>query len=197
MPTTATTESAHSDLFRELALGKVSMLSVSGSDLAAEPMIHHVDADKAQLSYLTRRGAALAKAVGRGQSADVTFMSLGTGFFASLQGHIAPGGDRHAIEMLWAPAMEQSFPLGPDDPDIRLLQFAPHKAALWATVQDVPQPSPLPESIAAAPGAEVPRMCVHCVVPFERSHHIERFNRRETHENHRDDRTHRPQARRA
>lgn len=100
-----------------------------GAALRARPMtVARLD-ESCTMSFLS--GAAPSKGDESGEGYAGQVVAQGKRTFLSLGGRIEVVRDRARIEAAWTPADKAWFPLGKEDPDLRLLVFRPENAEIW------------------------------------------------------------------
>ncbi|MCB2116995.1 MAG: pyridoxamine 5'-phosphate oxidase family protein [Rhodobacteraceae bacterium] len=120
-------------LFEALGAVRAGMLGIEGAAQHMQPMTHFPDAESGTLWFITSVKTDLARVVGIGRRARYAVIGMDHAFHASLEGAITQSDDRAKLEELWSSPVAAWFEGGIDDPDVCLLRFLPHEAALWET----------------------------------------------------------------
>lgn len=129
---TETEQAATQQLWDQLDDAPVCMLSLRGSDGHPQPMTQFVDKDTGTVWFITSSDTHLVAEIGSGAAGQLTFMSPGDGYYASVQGHMSIVEDKEKTDELWSVFAAAWFEEGRDDPKVRLLRFDPSEAAIWA-----------------------------------------------------------------
>ncbi|MGX6648469.1 pyridoxamine 5'-phosphate oxidase family protein [Maricaulaceae bacterium MS644] len=104
-----------------------------------QPMSPKVDRQAQVLRFFAASDSDLCKGLGGASSvADVTCIVTAKDFdlFASIEGELADVTSGALIEKHWDTVAAAWFEKGKDDPKLRLLEFRPAQAAVWASSDD-------------------------------------------------------------
>lgn len=124
---------ARDALFDVLESNRVGMLGVVASDQHMQPMTHFSDREGAEIWFITSAQTDLVRAVGLGARAHYCVMVPAGDFYACLSGTLEQSGDRAKLDELWSTVTSAWFEKGREDPDVALLKFALHEAAIWTS----------------------------------------------------------------
>ena len=124
------TETELRDRFwKELKSERTIMLGLDGH---MQPMTALIEGDEGgPLWIFTSKETELARTVGGGSPAHVTFTGRKHDLFANITGHLSLDNDRAVIDRLWNPFVAAWFEGGKDDPKLALLRFDPDNAKIW------------------------------------------------------------------
>ncbi len=115
-----------------LAGMKVCMLITrDGAALRARPMAPNVDADRAEIRFLTRRTTHKADEIDNIGAVNLAFMAQEREDYASISGNAALSRDRKLIRAIWTRNDDIWFPEGPDGPDIAAIRVQATMAEYW------------------------------------------------------------------
>lgn len=128
-----TKTNAKRQLFDEIEGATVGMLGVEGSAQHVQPMAPHVDRATGQIWFYTKRDSDLVAAVGQGKRAHLIIMSTDGDYQASCRGTLVQDYDLEARDQFWSSLVAAWFEDGKDDPNLTMLRFTPHDAAVWAS----------------------------------------------------------------
>lgn len=109
----------------------VGMLAADGTD--PRPMAHHARRDDGALWFLTASHTDIGKDAAAGKSARYQVASGDAKIYAVVDGTLSIETDRAKLEEIWSPMDAAWFEEGKDDPDVRLVRFAPKKAEVWSS----------------------------------------------------------------
>jgi general stress protein 26 len=135
IPTTTTEERSDRlyklrDLIEKIA---VCMVTTTGADGAihSRPMAYlHMEAD-GELVFFTRAASTKAIEVRRNRQVNVIFCDAGHNLYVSVSGRALILNDRERMAEYFTPIMKQWFPVGADDPTLRLFVVDPQSAEYW------------------------------------------------------------------
>lgn len=130
---TETEKDAMGQLWTQLARSRVVMLSAPASGQHPQPMTHFADRDSGVIWFITSAETDLAKAIGSGANGEMILASPKQDYQASIRGAMTFVDDNAKLDALWSPFADAWFEDGRDDPAVRLLQFTPKEAAVWAS----------------------------------------------------------------
>jgi general stress protein 26 len=120
--------------WKALASDRTVMLGLPGAEGGlGQPMTAQLDDETGQSTiwFFTSKEVDLAKGLGDGATAVMSFASKGHEVFASIDGRLAPFNDREMIDRLWNPYVAAWFEGGKDDPKLLLLRFQPANGQIW------------------------------------------------------------------
>lgn len=120
-------------LRRLLATFEYAMLTSRAADgaLDSRPLqILQIDADCA-IWFFTNATSCKIEEVGREPRVSLACADPARKIFASISGTAEIVVDRSKVEELWSPAQKIFFPLGPEDPSLRILRITPLTARYW------------------------------------------------------------------
>ncbi|APX15563.1 general stress protein [Phaeobacter inhibens] len=130
---TETKDDAISQLWHQLEKRRTSMLAVRDSEQQPQPMTHFADVENGAIWFISSSDSDLVKATGLGADAQLTFVSDGQDYHASVRGPIEVSNDPDKLDELWSFAVGAWFEKGRDDPKVTLLRMTPREAAVWAS----------------------------------------------------------------
>lgn len=110
---------------------QVGMLSANGTD--PRPMVHHTGADDGALWFLTAAHTDIGEDAAAGKPARYQVCSGDAKIYAVIDGTLSIETDRAKLEQIWSPMDAAWFEEGKDDPDVRLVRFAPQKGEIWSS----------------------------------------------------------------
>lgn len=128
-----TDQEAREQLWKQLQRGRIAMLWIPDSGQHPQPMSIFPEEDANAIWFITSSGSDLAKAVGHGAEARMTFVPSAQDYHASLEGALEVVHDGAKIDALWSTPVAAWFEGGREDPTVRLLRFTPAEAAIWAS----------------------------------------------------------------
>lgn len=104
------------------------------SDHRLVPMTPTLDDDPNEVWFITARGTELAAAAAIGaQEARFVVADPKAGLYADIDGTLTLSDDKEKLDEIWSAVASAWFEVGEDDPDVRLLHFAPRTAEAWVT----------------------------------------------------------------
>ena len=119
--------------WKELKSERTIMLGVDGEPGGGmQPMTALIEEDDGgPLWIFTSKESDLAKAIGGGKPAHVTFTGKKHDLFANVTGRLSIDTNKAVIERLWNPWVAAWFEDGKDDPKLCLLRFDAEHAKIW------------------------------------------------------------------
>ena len=161
-----TDQDARAQLWERMEQGRVSMLWVEGSGQHPQPMTHYPDATDGAIFFITSSETDLAKAVGDGATARMTFQPPEGDYQASLRGDLKIVNDEDRLNAFWSVGVAAWFEHGRDDPTLRLMRFRPTEAAIWASQSSRILVGLKVLNAGLRDGEAMPDISVHRVVSF-------------------------------
>lgn len=108
----------------------VGMLEADGTP--PRPMAHHARRDDGALWFLTAEDTAIGEDAAKGKTARYQIASGDAKIYATVDGTLSIETDKAKLDEIWSPLDAAWFEDGKDDPDVRLVRFAPKTAEVWA-----------------------------------------------------------------
>jgi general stress protein 26 len=124
---------AKEQLWSQLDGGRISMLSLLGTDQLPQPMTHFIDKDAGCIWFVTSSDTDLASSISSLALGQLVFMAPSQDYQASVVGRLEIVSDEDKLDALWNVAIAAWFEKGREDPTVRLLRFVPDEAAIWAS----------------------------------------------------------------
>lgn len=120
-------------LWRIVGEVRAGMLLLSGSDHHAQPMSPQPDENAGSIWFFADRQSDLVRDMKtEGGVAQFIVVSLRQDYHASIRGGLVENKDAVKVDAFWTDVVAAWFE-GRDDPDMTLLQFRCHDAAIWAS----------------------------------------------------------------
>lgn len=119
-------------LLEELKSARCIMLGSPDHSQHMQPMAPQVDEDARVIYFYTDKTTDLAQTVMKSPGI-VHMCHIDSDYQACVRGELLPHNDNATIEKFWGPMVDAWFPRGKDDPNLMMLKFVPHDAALWAS----------------------------------------------------------------
>lgn len=134
--TSKTENHPEKQLWEQLDKVHAGMLGIEGSHSHMQPMGHMADKDgAARLWFFTSRAGDLFREMGAGAHAHFCVVGKNQDYHACLMGDLHESRDRRHIDQHWND-MAAAWFSGKDDPDMALLAFDLHDAAIWASTKN-------------------------------------------------------------
>ena len=122
-----------SQLWRIVGEVRAGMLWLAGSDHHPQPMSPYADEGGSCIWFFASRSSDLARELGMsGGVAHFVVVSPRQDYHASVRGGLVENKDASKIDAFWSDVTAAWFE-GREDPDMTLLQFNCHDAAIWAS----------------------------------------------------------------
>ncbi len=122
----------HDVLWDHLANARFVMLGSPDPRHHMQPMSPNPDTDAETIWFYADASSDLVEAVRQSDATDMVHMcATEKSFQACLRGTLTEYKDAAKIEQYWSPVVEAWFKKGQQDPDLTMLCFTPHHAALW------------------------------------------------------------------
>lgn len=98
------------------------------------PMSPNLDDTPNEIWFITAQGTDLAQAVANGTRAARFVVADGSaGLYAEVEGALSLSRDKAKLDEIWTIVASAWFEEGREDPDVRLMKFAPARAEVWTT----------------------------------------------------------------
>jgi len=97
------------------------------------PMSHYVDRDRNCLWFITADGTDAYEAAQAGKSVHHVVAEQAAHLYAKIDGKLSVSNDKEKLDELWSPVAAMWFEDGREDEHVRLVQFVPSTAEIWAT----------------------------------------------------------------
>lgn len=125
---------AKKDFYDNLEDVRAGMLGLA-SDGKLVPMSPNFDDDEPEaIWFITAQGTDLVNGVSDGpQPARFVVAEGSAGLYADIDGMLSLSTDQRKLDDIWSSVADAWFEDGRQDPDVRLLKFAPTKAEAWIT----------------------------------------------------------------
>lgn len=145
---------------------RAGMLFLADSDHHAQPMSPQIDQTGECIWFFANKQSDLVRELSAGgKVAQFIVMSPKQDYHASIRGGLVENKDAGKIDQFWSDVVAAWFE-GRDDPDLTLLQFRCHDAAIWASTNN-PVRFGWEIAKAAAQAGERPDVGVRTHVEFQ------------------------------
>jgi general stress protein 26 len=105
----------------------------AGGAMRSRPMHAVADRDAGCIYFLTDIRGAKDDDIAADPDVCLAFADVGDNTYLSLSGRAEVVRNAALAEELWSPEAEAWWPLGPTDPDVRVLRVIPDAAEYWDT----------------------------------------------------------------
>lgn len=110
---------------------RTGMLGLSDSRSHFKPMTAFLERETRQIWVFSSKDDDLVRETADGRHAMFTFHAEKKGVWACLGGELSETIDRERLEKYWNPFVAAWYPEGKDDPNLTMLRFDLHDAAVW------------------------------------------------------------------
>ena len=126
------TEKPREAIWEHLEDARFVMLGSPNSEEHMQPMSPQVERDTETVWFYADTGSDIVQAVRGGDPASIVHMCYTEkDFQMCMRGSLTEYKDAAKIEQHWSPVVSAWFDRGKDDPNLTMLCFTPHHAALW------------------------------------------------------------------
>jgi general stress protein 26 len=120
------------EFWKELKSDMTVMLGiVDAQESHTRPMTAQIEGEGGPIWFFTASDTSIARDVGSGKRAIMTFAAKDHELFAAVHGKLVTDNDRATIDRLWSPFIAAWFEGGKDDPKLTLLRLDPDDAQIW------------------------------------------------------------------
>ena len=111
---------------------RIGMLTTQFSGgLRARPLEMRADSDVGLIWFLTDVRGAKDDEINAAHDVGLVLVDVDSGVYLSVTGRATATRDSAKAKEIWKGTDDIWFPGGPDDPNLRVLQFEPNSAELW------------------------------------------------------------------